>query len=287
MAGSRLAATCVRTALAASSVAVLSACAQVTAIQLEPASLTARPGAPDGFVYYMPRPYLLVTALPTASSVVREPTATFPDRSPASQGGGQPPGRQAPQDFQLPPGAEDGGGGGDASKSPPQTTNTSYQASNDLYMLKLIYLPDMSRPMAVRVSSGLFGAASAQLSFQDGWMLTAASGNSDSKAAETLTALAALATSIGKAVVGGAAPGGAPGSGPDRTAAPPSNVLAPGLYAFDYDAGTGRLRSLCRVTGFGPVNAPAAAIPPCAAQLASGVAASIALLTTRSDHLAK
>jgi hypothetical protein len=274
---SKLAAKCLRPIALTFSATALSACAQVTAVQLQPGTLTARPGAPSGFVYYMPRPYLLVTALPTGGSAASQPTGTFPGTR-GSQGGQS--SSPQPQDFQAPAPGADEGGGGDAAKTPPPSTNTSFQASNDRYMLKLIYLPDLSRPMAVRVSSGLFGSASAQLSLQDGWMLTSASGESDSKASETLTALAALITATARPAAGGGAPGGAPGAGPDRSPAP-MRVLAPGLYAFDYEAETGRLRGLCRLTDFGPAGAMAASIPSCSARLASATAASVGMLGTQ------
>src|ERR1043165_8063979 len=149
---------------------LLFGCAGVTAISLEADCYAAVPRAAPGFRYFLPRPYLLVTELPEASSAPSGPI--IKDINPP--GFVNPPGTP-------PPGAEpkggdkggDGGGQTTASAGAP-SSNTSFMASTANYMVKLIYLPDYSRPMAVTMNAGLLGTASMNLTLQDGWMLTGA-----------------------------------------------------------------------------------------------------------------
>ena len=175
-----------------SSLAALSACASINAVPLTADGTSALPGAEKGFRYYLPRPYLLVTELPATASAASGPKIV------------NPPGPPAPKGFKIPPGAAPGGkggagpGGGDggaatagadgsdsSQKNTPQqtgqasnaTTNSGFSASTPTYSIKLIYLPDYSRPMAVTMSTGMFGTASMQLTLQDGWMLTNVSAN--------------------------------------------------------------------------------------------------------------
>jgi hypothetical protein len=121
------------------------------------------------------------------------------------------------------------------------------------YGIKLIYLPDLSHPMALRASTGLFGASSMKPTLQDGWMLTALDATSDSKTAETITAVASLVSAVGGLGGGSAAAGGAKAA-TSRTLAldgselPP--VLPPGLYELVYDSHTGKLSDIRPVRNF-------------------------------------
>jgi hypothetical protein len=53
----------------------LTGCASVSINQLEPKTLTLKPGAPEGAVYYLPKPYLFVAQVPVASTPPREELA--------------------------------------------------------------------------------------------------------------------------------------------------------------------------------------------------------------------
>jgi hypothetical protein len=143
-----------------------------------------------------------------------------------------------------------------AQTSSAPSTDTSFQANNDQYTVKLIYLPDLSNPMTINITAGLFGTASFQPTLQDGWMLTSLQGSSDnSQAVQLAESLITAAAGTGsKAATGGATTKG--GGGPTGAAAlvaaglPPNTVLSPGLYAFNYDHASGRLIGVCAVTYF-------------------------------------
>jgi hypothetical protein len=116
-------------------------------------------------------------------------------------------------------------------------------------LLKLIYLPDMSKTMAINIVPGIFGTSSAQPSLQDGWMLTSMQASSDNtKALDDLTTLASAmvggptAKGATKTASGG---GGAGGVGPGA----PDLGLPPGLYEFRYNE-SGHLDGLCAVSLF-------------------------------------
>src|SRR5437660_4980480 len=127
----------------------------------------------------MPKPYLLVTRLPQD------------ENEKASRGGAA-------------PSATGPAGGGSATSPTDKTTAASPSPSSDLsfygsttrYIIKLIYLPDMSKQMALNVSPGLFGTASLQPTLQDGWMLTSLQANVDTKTAETISSGASLLSAL-------------------------------------------------------------------------------------------
>jgi hypothetical protein len=121
-------------------------------------------------------------------------------------------------------------------------------------MLKLVYLPDQTKPMAMSVRTGLFGTASMKPALQDGWMLTSLDASADSKTAETLTAIASLMSSVSTGGASAAAKGG------KSTVTATSNeaqtiedisrqILKPGLYKFVYNT-NGELTGLRPVTYF-------------------------------------
>jgi hypothetical protein len=118
------------------------------------------------------------------------------------------------------------------------------------YGIKLIYLPDYSRPMALQQSAGI-GSTTMKPTLQNGWMLTTLDSSADSKVAETLSSVASIIGAIhggsggsGGSKSGGGAGGGAAGAGP----VPP--VLPPGLYRLYFDPSTGVLTKFCKVARF-------------------------------------
>jgi hypothetical protein len=131
--------------------------------------------------------------------------------------------------------------------------------------MKLVYLPDKSRPMAMNESTGLFGSSSMKPTLQDGWMLTSLDTSADSKMAETLTALGSIAGAVASGGAGGGAAAAKPKSAPSGAAGltaaqkippdlagyfvPGHFILRPGLYKFKY-ATDGTLTGLKPVTYF-------------------------------------
>lgn len=229
----------IRSILLASALVALGGCAGVSVRQLN-YDLSVKRDAPDGAVYYLPKPYLLVTRLPAKAGGL---PADFHDG--AEPGGGKEGGSATkPGEGAAKPGDGDDKGGGDdaAPAAISDGTNTSYQVQTSDYVLKLIYLPDLTRPMSITARTGLFGSVKLSPTLQDGWMLTAFSSEADSKIAEVLEHLSGVITSI--RVPAGKADEAEPGGG-----GPASEVLKPGLYEFHYDQ-HGRLTGLCALTNF-------------------------------------
>jgi hypothetical protein len=140
---------------------------------------------------------------------------------------------------------------------------------------KLVYLPDLAHPMAMKQSTGLWGTSEMKPVLQDGWMLTSLDATADSKTAETLQSIASLAGgAMGTAASGGGtnaakkAAGGPPSLGLSRFYKADSGILKPGLYRFDYHPDTGALLGIiavCYFTGAGvrpAVEPPTGAPPP-------------------------
>lgn len=214
-----------RLALSLFCLLTLTGCAKV---QVQPLKADGtRSGAVPGVRYYLPMPYLLVTELPVAETAPALPPAKA---QPAP--GGAPAKEDAPDP-----------GGSPTATSPAGASNTSFSAATPQYVLKLIYLPDLEHPMALTASSG-FGTAQMTPTLQDGWMLTSLSASSDSKVAETLTALGSALTGLKGPAAGAKAPGG----GPDPYQG--THCLAPGLYRFAFDPLTGKFQGLQTVDTF-------------------------------------
>jgi hypothetical protein len=248
--------------------ALLSGCASVSFTQLTP-DLRPKAGAPEGAVYYMPRPYLLVTQLPytaPAGATVAAVAVQAPDPVPPKKGGKaggkgandpnvgwpapDPNAHVAAAGQAATGGADEKPSGGDATLA--AGSDQSFGGSSEGYLVKLIYLPDMSRPMSVSMRSGV-GSANLKPTFQNGWMLTGFDAGADGKTAEILTALAPLLTAYktpGKtaaAATDGKGGGAAPPTPPDTR-----HVLTPGLYEIEYDDQTGKLKGICAKTHFTP-----------------------------------
>jgi hypothetical protein len=309
----------------------LAGCAGITVEALKPDGTAS--GKPQGFRYYMPKPYLLVVALPAtaapsaplASSEATNPEADKPPPvgarhpqmapgEPQAQAGApaQPPVPTYHQPAPAPGrndsaakakaaaqakaraaaagagGANanaDAGNSGEVTPTPGKTTgaptasaaspsnassaDTSFFAATATYVARLIYLPDMTQPMAVTEHSGLLGTASVQLTLQNGWMLSSVAGSADNKVAETLQSIAGVIASMegGGAATGksgGAGKGANTGAGgaPQLLTPAETNILAPGLYAFDYGS-DGALARFCSVALFGSNPTPNSMVPAC------------------------
>lgn len=243
---------------------VVSGCAQVTVRALNSDGTVSTDKA-KGLRYYTPRPYLLVMRLPPERLASQGQTQ---DLTPPLAEDLPPAHRTRPGEPAAPrPGA--GAPATDASKNPTspagqqnsptpttssQPTDTGYLASNSQYVAKLIYLPNLAEPLAVTTTTGI-GSVNIGAVLQDGWMLTSLQASADAKVAESITALAALASAIGGAVAG--KPPTAAATPPKPGAVPPPYVpspptpplLTPGLYTFRYVDG---YYSLCAATLFEP-----------------------------------
>lgn len=235
---------------------LLSGCTTVSFTQLTP-DLRPKAGTPNGAVYYMPKPYLLITQLPYTPAAGGPVTGQASDPAPPSKkndkgGDGWPAGYASNQNGiagnLAVGGADDKPGGGDATALA-SGTDQSFGGSSEGYLAKVIYLPDMSRPMSVAIRPG-FGSASLKPTLQNGWMLTGFDASADSKTAEILTALAPLLTAYktpGKAAATAATGGGGPASPAVPDARP---VLKPGLYEIEYGDNDGKLKGICARTFF-------------------------------------
>ena len=160
--------------------AVLGGCANIKVVALDTNGNQAA-GA-EGLRYYMPRPYLLVTRAEMPAQTKDAGTGALPPKAPIVVA--PPPGAPVVPAAPAPavPAVAAGGpakGGDDAkTEAAPNATasassgsDASYQHLVDNYQIKLVYLPDMSRPMAISTSAGI-GSVTFQPTLVDGWMLT-------------------------------------------------------------------------------------------------------------------
>jgi hypothetical protein len=111
------------------------------------------------------------------------------------------------------------------------------------YELRIVYLPNPYRILAVDHGEGIGGNAEVALQLKDGWMLTQVNSKSDTQSDENITAVAGLVEAIGSAAAGVMKPAGAAIVGP-----PPQVETDPtGLYRPDYDEATGGIRQWIKV----------------------------------------
>lgn len=290
--------------LLAISICLLTGCASVTVQRLSP-DLKSAAGEP-GLIYYLPAPYLIVAELPPTAVPTTQAPAVNPQNPRLEQGLAppQPPqGAAAPEKPATPnnngkgkalphpvapvagpqfaaPGAaapkgtspDDPSSANGSTPPPAATTDTNFQATTPQYIVKLVYLPDMSRPMAMSARVGI-GSTEMKPVLQDGWMLTSLDATADSKTAETLTALASVIPALmggGAAKAATTATKAAPGGGPPSAGetkipkdlsglfVPGSHILKPGLYKFVYNelGALSTLQEIVQFTGCGTV-APA------------------------------
>jgi len=248
---------------------LLSSCAQIDAIPLNSDGTEAASKA-NGIRYYLPKPYLLVMALPQTAPAGNKTTSGSVDALHAGQmpsdsgqaGGSASGGSGSGSGGSGGSGANAGtNGSGNGNGTPAQTgvsgassADISFLAATPQYTAKIIYLPDMDQPMALEVSAGLFGTTTFSPTLQDGWMLSSLNGSVDSGGANAVQLLESVASSaVGAsktAATGGTLHAGAIASGSQGGSSP---VLPPGLYQFD------KTRGLVPVTYFcsaGPAQFP-------------------------------
>ena len=232
-----------RTALVISTCIFVGGCAGLQIHQLNPETMSVLPHTPNGAVYYLPKPYLLVTRLPQKSDAGGGGGAVKKNAAVTKKGAAKNGDHGEDQLQGSPPGGDDTSGGKADSGSTPAPASgggSDFIAQTADYVLKIIYLPDREHPMSITATAGI-GTAKLTPTFQNGWMLTGFTSEADSKASEMVQQVAGLVGSVTKAV----APGGGP---PRRSAAsgPAHEVLKAGLYEFVYDK-AGRMRGLCPV----------------------------------------
>jgi hypothetical protein len=232
-----------RTAAIALVSSALASCAQVTSIPLNMDGSEDK--LPDGSAkvhgirYYMPKPYLLVTELPAVpSSRARtegdQGSAAARAEKEGNPGKGKNPSQENSQSQTAAPSAP--------------TSDTSFTATMATYSMKLIYLPDYSRPMALQVRAGMFGSVSANPALQDGWMLGSLTSSVDSGAAAALTALGGFkpGSTGGATSRKGSGDAAAAQGAPDEARAPqrkPLNILTEQeLRAYGRAVGKGDLQ---------------------------------------------
>lgn len=198
-------------AVLAATLALLSGCAHISAVPLSPDGTEAGPvgdkAQGKGVRYYLPKPYILITELPSTSSGGDGSSSAA--SAAASGDSSSSKSKSAASDSTSTPSAP--------------TSNTSFAASMASYSVKLIYLPDFSKPMALDISGGIWGSISVAPTLQDGWMLGALSASVDSGLAATITALAGFKP----AASSGGGSGGGKGGGGSAAVVNPSNDLAP------------------------------------------------------------
>jgi hypothetical protein len=150
----------------------------------------------NGFRYYLPKPYLLVTNMSVAPDEASSPSPKQPDTT---------------------------GAGGGASKPKDNSTPTPPRPDGSVVTVKLIYLPDVAHPYSVSIAGAGLGTFKGGLQLTNGWMLTNVSEESDAKVAETITAVSGL---IGSVLSGGAKP---------KSVESKPAVVIPFLYLFEID----------------------------------------------------
>lgn len=124
----------------------------------------ATPESKEGFRYFLPQPYLLITNMTVASTSTTVGTP----------GGGS-------VGTTTPKMRGDTATGGPKDSLPPLSVVT----------MQVIWLPDRSREYVV-TTDGAGGSFSGALQLANGWMLTGVNQQSDSKTAETLQALSGM-----------------------------------------------------------------------------------------------
>lgn len=209
----------------------LSGCARMEIIPLKHDG-TEDDAKQKGLRYYLPKPYLLVAEAPTETKPNQQANNDSIKSKQASTA------NKEKSDT-----ANDKGKSDTPNSSPSSVSDTSFSLVTDKYVLKLVYLPDYSQPMAIdRPWYAIFGSTDTTVSLQNGWMLTSFGGKDDSKTAETISSVASLIGALaGSAKT--AASGGATKAGSALTVqqgdqtGQQSPVLSPGLYEFEYDKG--------------------------------------------------
>jgi len=229
---------------------LVAGCAQLSVYPLEPGTEQRKSDAQEGLRFYRPQPYLFVTRLPSAGAPANPQQVVQNNGQTDTQSAKQ---KKSTRAATTQGGGSAGGGGSQGGGSTATPTNSgadvSFVAQNDVYVMRLVYLPDFSKPYVLSASPGLFGTASLSPQLQDGWMLTSLNGSVDNRVPETLSSIASVLSAIkpSPSVGGGGSQRSATIEG--GLAGEPADVLPPGLYKLVYD-GAGQLIGLRRVTGF-------------------------------------
>ena len=227
---------------------LLTSCASMDVVPLDSAANRALNGAAPGFRIPRMTPYLIVAELPSktattvstvdaaaAAAAAKKGGVALPAPPP---GGGLIPGQAVAAGPHGPgaPGADDkastSGGSADPAATAGSGSDTSFIAQTDTFVMKIVYLPDYTNAVAVRVKSGLFGASSLQLSFQNGMLTGVGSKVDNSKAGDVAVAALQAITTVATGGASKAATAAAPGAGERTLSKVDKPPLRPGVYAF-------------------------------------------------------
>jgi hypothetical protein len=238
--------------------ASVAGCASITALQLDPKTFTKADKAAEGILYYMPKPHLLVAVgppiekrsalTPTEQSdlnkILAKARATRGDLSAQSNALSAVEKSILIESVLKASAKDDKGGGGEQSGAATSGADTaSFSVGAGQYLVKLIYLPDCDRPMALKIEAGLFGKIDAQPRLENGWMLTSLGGNVDNSA--LLTSLADIITANKGSSASTPAPSSTDGtttlalSGGDSTPPSVGKPLPVGLHPINCKADQG------------------------------------------------
>lgn len=237
------------------------ACSGVSVQRLD-STLDAPAGA-EGLIYYLPAPYLIVAELPPTQPGANKGDGTGGNVKHPNADSAEQPNADKDVGASSPDATSDAKGSASASTSPGSSTNTSFTASTPQYVMRIVYLPDETRPMAIREQRG-FGSADMKPVLQDGWMLVSLDAPVDNS--QILTAITTLVGSAIGASTGASATKALPKFQRGQTSPPPlidlsglfepgHFILRPGLYRFVYKNGTlTGLEAVSYFTGCGAVS---------------------------------
>ena len=155
----------------------------------------------DGFRYYLPKPFLMVTSMVIAQDEAASAAAKPGDSNTADSKGSP----TTPKPKAL----------DDAKAASPGT----------VVNVKLLWLPDTAHPYSIKTGGIGIGTFKGGLQLSNGWMLTNVSQESDAKVAETITAVSGLISSV-------LSPGG---KSAKSLNAPERGGVHPFLYLFEID----------------------------------------------------
>lgn len=171
----------------------------------------------EGFRYFLPKPYLLVTNM----TVLPMP-GTAPSTNPVSKGlpaRGKTPDQQSLKDLIESMGTEQPG------------------KESSVITAQLLWLPDLNREYAISVEGGHAGTFKGTLQLANGWMLLGVNEEFDTKTAETLNAFSGF---LGTLFAASGLPTPATKAPPSLQA--PSPVVPKAfLYLFEIDLRNRRL----------------------------------------------
>jgi hypothetical protein len=151
---------------------------------------------PEGFRYYLPRPYLLITNMTIAQTPPVVPNG--------GSGGGAQKGEGSPDDTgsHKKPDKNKSGGGGQAGSDGANAGNQGEGGNPVIAVpsnqevvavsavtIAVIWLPDFKHEYAVSVKGGTLGSFNGALQLANGWMLVGVNQQGDSGTAQTVQAV--------------------------------------------------------------------------------------------------